>query len=165
MRIPDPEELERAASIKLKENKAFVKRLAKVNSRELDTMFHENHEEVFEEINCLDCANCCNSLGPRLTDQDVDRIASSLKIKPSKFQEEYLLRDEDGDLIFRSMPCPFLGNDRYCLIYDDRPKACRDYPHTDRRKMYQILDITVKNTFTCPAVYEILERLKRDFSV
>lgn len=31
------------------------------------------------------------------------------------------------------MPCPLLGRDNYCAVYADRPKACREYPHTDRR--------------------------------
>jgi Fe-S-cluster containining protein len=58
------------------------------------------------------------------------------------------------------MPCPFLGADNYCSVYDDRPKACREYPHTDRKRFYQILDLTLKNTSTCPAVHLVIEKLK-----
>ncbi|MBN2746575.1 MAG: YkgJ family cysteine cluster protein, partial [Bacteroidales bacterium] len=68
--------------------------------------------------------------------------------------------DEDGDYVFKTMPCPFLAPDNYCLIYDFRPKACREYPHTDRTKFLQIANLTITNSATCPAVYEILERLR-----
>jgi hypothetical protein len=39
-------------------------------------------------------------------------------------------------------------------------KACREYPHTDRHKQHQILNLTRKNAEVCPAVFEIVERLK-----
>jgi uncharacterized protein len=137
----------------------LLKRLAQLDSRKLDEAFHRLHEEVFGEIDCLDCANCCRSLGPRLTDADIGRIAGSLRMRPAQFTEKYLHLDEDGDYVFLSMPCPFLASDNRCEIYDDRPKACRDYPHTDRRRMYQLLDTTLKNSYTCPAVLEMLQRL------
>jgi uncharacterized protein len=156
----NPEEIFRRATLKKAENQVFFKRLARLDPRKLDDLVHELHEEVFEVINCLECANCCKSLGPRITDADVSRISLSLKRKPAQLVSEYLQRDEDGDLVFNAMPCPFLDSENYCTIYDNRPRACRDYPHTDRRKFYQILPLTLQNTFTCPAVLEIIDRLK-----
>jgi len=81
-------------------------------------------------------------------------------MKPSPFTQAYLIMDEDGDYVFRSMPCPFLEPDNKCRVYDQRPKACREYPHTDRKKIHQILDLTLKNSYVCPAVIEILDELK-----
>jgi uncharacterized protein len=156
-----PEKLAMMARAAGKEHAALVKRLSSANSRKLDERVHALHEAVFEQINCLDCANCCRTLGPRITDTDVRRIAASLRIKPSAFTEKYLVVDEEGDYIFRSMPCPFLGRDNYCSIYDVRPLACREYPHTDRRRVYQVMELTLKNSATCPAVFEILERLRK----
>jgi hypothetical protein len=69
--------------------------------------------------------------------------------------------DEDKDAVLKHAPCAFLGTDNYCSIYESRPNACREYPHTDRKKMHQILDLTMKNTLVCPAVLEITERLKK----
>jgi Fe-S-cluster containining protein len=143
------------------EHAALVKRLSATDSRKLDERVHAVHEAVFEKINCLDCANCCRSLGPRITDVDVKRIAASMRMRPSVFVERYLIVDEDGDYIFHSMPCPFLGSDNYCSIYDIRPRACREYPHTDQRRVYQVMALTLKNSSTCPAVFEILERLRK----
>ncbi|MFA5972773.1 MAG: YkgJ family cysteine cluster protein [Lentimicrobiaceae bacterium] len=149
------------AKLHLKENTAFFRQLAKKDPGKLDEAFRRLHEDVFEEVNCLDCGNCCKSLGPRITHADIRRISSALKIKPSELTAKYLRMDEDNDYVFKSMPCPFLDRDNYCKIYENRPRACRDYPHTDRRRMQQILDITLKNTATCPAVFEIIEQLKK----
>ena len=155
------EELAAQAMKKSKENAAFFRLVAGKDPGKVDEAFHDLHEEVFKEVDCLDCGNCCKSLGPRLTDADIRRVSSALKIKPSELTFKHLRMDEDNDYVFRNMPCPFLDADNYCKIYDNRPRACRDYPHTDRRRMQQILDITLKNTSTCPAVFEIVERLKK----
>jgi uncharacterized protein len=144
------------------EHAKLLKRLSSGNTGKLDEQVHGIHEAVFDTINCLDCANCCRTLGPRVTDADIRRIATSLRIKPSVFVGQYLVVDEEGDYIFRSMPCPFLGSDNYCSIYDVRPKACREYPHTDRRRFYQVMNLTLKNSSICPAVFEILECLKKE---
>ena len=81
-------------------------------------------------------------------------------MKPSAFIEKYLKVDEDEDFVLTSAPCPFLDPENYCMVYDDRPTACREYPHTNRKKIYQILDLTLKNIDVCPAVYSITEKLK-----
>ncbi|MFZ4522557.1 MAG: YkgJ family cysteine cluster protein [Bacteroidales bacterium] len=156
-----PDKLPMMARAAKQEHTALVKRLSASDSRKLDERVHALHEAVFDKINCLDCANCCRTLGPRITDVDVRRIATSMRLKPSVFVERYLVVDEEGDYIFRSMPCPFLGSDNYCSIYDVRPKACREYPHTDRRRVYQVMSLTLKNSAICPAVFEILERLRK----
>lgn len=153
---------ERAKKVE-KETKAFFKSIKKNRHRELDDTIHAIHEEVFDSIDCLDCGNCCRTLGPRITDRDIERIAQALRLKPHEVVERHLRIDEDKDYVFRSMPCPFLGDDNYCSIYEDRPKACREYPHTDRKKFYQIHALTVKNAETCPAVFKVLEQLKKEF--
>ncbi len=157
-----PEKLSMLARAARQEHASLLKRLSVGDPRKLDEQVHDLHEKVFDEINCLECANCCRSLGPRVTDADVQRIAAFQRIKPSVFVERYLVVDEDGDFVFRSMPCPFLGSDNYCAIYDVRPKACREYPHTDRRRVYQVFSLMLKNSPVCPAVFEILERLRKD---
>jgi len=146
-----------------KETKNFFKAIRKSRHRELDDTIHAFHEDEFATIDCLECGNCCRSLGPRLTDKDIERIAKNLRRKPAEIIDTYLKIDEDNDYVFKSMPCPFLGDDNFCFIYEDRPKACREYPHTDRKKFYQIYPLTIRNAQTCPAVFNILERLKKEF--
>lgn len=125
----------------------------------MDTVVHDLHNRFSSEIDCLQCANCCRSLGPAIYDKDIDRMAKALRMKPSDVVASYLKIDEDGDYVFRSMPCPFLMPDNYCSIYEARPKACREYPHTDRKKFSQIYKLTVRNTQTCPIAYEVLKEL------
>lgn len=142
------------------DNKNLLKQLKRKPSSEVDSLFQKLHDEVFEEINCLECANCCSTISPIITDRDIDKMAKALRIKPSEVVEKYLEIDEDNDYVYRNHPCPFLGTDKYCSIYEDRPKACREYPHTDRRKIQQLFNLTLKNTKVCPAVYLILEHAK-----
>jgi Fe-S-cluster containining protein len=142
------------------ENRKFLQRLKKKDARKVDDRFHQLHEEVFDEIDCLECANCCKTTSPIFYQNDIERLAKALRMKPGDFIEKYLRIDEDKDYVLKSSPCPFLGHDNYCSVYADRPKACREYPHTDRKKMVQITDLTLRNTLVCPAVFEIVERLK-----
>lgn len=145
---------------KAADNKKFLKGLKKKDSREVDDVFHAMHEEVFKETDCLKCANCCKTTSPIFYQNDIERASKFLRIKPGDFIEKYLRIDEDNDFVLKSAPCPFLGDDNYCSIYDYRPKACREYPHTDRKRMVQITELTYKNSLVCPAVFEMLERIK-----
>jgi len=138
----------------------FFIKLKKKQPKQLDDTMQKLHDEVFSKIDCLDCANCCKTLGPAIYNLDVERMAKYLRLKPAKLIETYLRVDEDGDFVFKTKPCPFLLDDNYCSIYTARPKACREYPHTDRKRFYQVLDITEKNAAVCPAVYAIVEELK-----
>ncbi|NJM26558.1 MAG: YkgJ family cysteine cluster protein [Bacteroidia bacterium] len=151
----------RRAESKAAENSKFLSSLSRKNPRRVDDAFHTLHHDVFEEINCLTCANCCKTTSPIFYQSDIERVAKALRMKPGDFVEQYLRIDEDNDYVLKSSPCPFLDAENYCTVYNDRPKACREYPHTDRKRMVQITDLTYRNTLVCPAVLEIVERLKR----
>lgn len=148
------------AQQKQAEHRKFLTQLKKKPPKNLDKMVQEVHREVFKEIDCTACANCCKSLGPLFTEADIERISKHFRMKLSAFENMFLQVDEDGDKIFQSMPCPFLGEDNLCSIYEVRPKACREFPHTDRKKIYQINHLTLKNTLFCPAAYLFVEKLK-----
>jgi uncharacterized protein len=141
-------------------NKKFLTSLKREDTRSLDDQFHQLHEEVFAKTDCLTCANCCKTTSPIFYQTDIERASKALKIKPGQFVETYLRVDEDKDFVLKSSPCAFLDKENYCRIYEARPKACREYPHTNRKKMVQILDLTFSNTLVCPAVLEIVERMK-----
>lgn len=150
--------LEKAKSQRKQINR-FFKKLEKHPPKDLDAQFHQAHDDAFEEIDCLDCANCCKTTSPIFYDKDVERMASHFKMKASEFFDTYLKIDEDGDQVLKSSPCPFLMEDNKCMAYESRPRACREYPHTNRKRMHQILDLTAKNTRVCPAVASIVEQL------
>jgi len=144
-----------------KEHKKVLQKLRTKKDQEIDRLFHAQHELAFRSIDCLDCANCCKTTGPLITDKDVVRIARHLKLSPQQFIEQYLRIDEDDDYVLQSVPCPFLDVDNFCSIYSVRPKACREYPHTDRVKQKQLFKLALKNAAICPAVFNILEELKK----
>ncbi len=142
---------------------AVFDRLKKKKPSDLDQRFHEAHEEVFSRVDCLECANCCKTTSPMFFQPDIERLARHLKMSPSAFTEQYLFLDVDGIHALKSSPCPFLAPDNYCLVYEHRPKACREYPHTNRKKMYQVLDLAMLNAFICPAVEEIVKTVAASY--
>ncbi|MBK7128861.1 MAG: YkgJ family cysteine cluster protein [Crocinitomicaceae bacterium] len=141
------------------EEKEMMKQLQKIPSNQLDKLFHEAHTKVFRKFDCLTCANCCKTTGPRFTSTDIQRLAKLFKLKTAQFIDAYLRLDEDGDYVLQKLPCAFLLDDNKCFIYDQRPLACKEYPHTNRVNMKQILKLTVKNTEICPAVEEIVSQI------
>ncbi len=156
----DLQKYKTSALNKAKENKSFLAKLKKKKPKDLDDNTQNLHHEVFQTIDCLECANCCKSISPIVIDRDIDRLAKHLRIKPSAVIDQYLRLDEDEDYVFRETPCPFLMPDNYCMVYESRPRACREYPHTDRKRFFQISTLTYKNTFVCPAVFDVVEGLK-----
>jgi Fe-S-cluster containining protein len=117
------------------------------------------HEEAFAKINCLDCAACCKNYSPRFKTPDIKRISKHLQLKESDFIEKYLKLDEDGDYVVRSTPCPFLGSDNYCSIYEVRPSDCERFPYTDEDVFIKRTNITLKNATFCPIVRHVLDKL------
>ncbi len=157
--VPRPDQLK----ILFRDNQSLLlkatKRLAKINPRILDSVVHSMHDQAFGFYDCLSCANCCRSISPAIRYSDVDDMAKKLRIKPSEVVEKYLKTDSDGDFVFQSALCPFIDWENYCSIYTHRPKACREYPHTDRSRFYQLLKLSLKNAEICPVVYAILIKL------
>ena len=156
----DLDQLPEKAAQKKNENKKFFSKLKKRPPKKLDYIMQELHEAEFERTDCLECANCCKTTGPLFTQNDIERIAKHFRMKPSGFIETYLRVDEEGDHVLQEVPCAFLGADNNCSIYDVRPKACREFPHTDRKKFHQISHLTLKNVAICPAAYNIVEAMK-----
>ena len=148
-----------------KQNKKFIKQLQQHKGKRLDNYANELTEETFKKVDCLQCANCCSSIPPIVNKTDANRIAKHLKMKPAEFEEKYLRVDEDGDTVINTSPCPFLGEDNYCQIYEVRPKACREYPHTDAQQFSDNLHLHAPNAQYCPAVFHILEEMKKHIPV
>lgn len=143
-----------------KENKKYLQKLRKTNKKTLDHLADQLHQEAFRKVDCLKCANCCTSIPPIVNKTDEARLAKHLGMKAVDFRKQYLLVDEDGDTVMNTSPCVFLQKDNTCLVYEHRPKACREYPHTDNYEFVQNIKLHGENAFYCPAVHHILERLK-----
>jgi len=136
-----------------------LKDLKKQRRLNLDELFSMEHDRAFEEIDCLKCANCCSSLGPGISDRDIDRLARAARMKPGDVMKTWMKLDEDGDCIFKEMPCPFLDSGNLCIYYDARPEACRRYPYTNRRNVKGYTGTLLKDMAVCPVVALVMERV------
>jgi Fe-S-cluster containining protein len=155
-------ELPGLAKEKYQETKKYFEKLKKRTPNNLDFVVHELHTAEFKRTDCLTCGNCCKTTSPIFTEKDIQRIAKYVKMKEHLFISTYLERDPEDFYVLKTAPCTFLDlNDNMCTIYDVRPKACNEYPHTNRRKFIQLTNLTMKNTEICPAVYNIVEALKK----
>ena len=153
--------LPKLAKDKHKENKSFFSKLKKKPPKQLDYLMQELHEDEFNRTDCLQCANCCKTTSPIFTDKDIERIAKHFKMKIYDFTKQFLEVDEDSFFILNSVPCTFLDEDNSCSIYDVRPKACKEFPHTNRKKFQQITNLTLTNVAICPAAFNIVEEMKK----
>ena len=64
-------ELKALAKGKQKENIRLLSYLKKFRLNDVDNLFKEAHEEVFETMDCLSCANCCKTTSPIFRDLDI----------------------------------------------------------------------------------------------
>jgi len=85
-------------------------------------------------IPCFRCGICCTRYQAPLTPQDIDNIASTLRISRSKCISRYALKlpIKEGYLLKRTEKgCIFLAWDAdgkaRCTIHPSRPKACREW--------------------------------------
>ena len=143
---------------KQKHYKSFLERADK---NKVLRQLPQLHEEAFEKVDCLQCAACCKNYSPRFKTPDVKRISKHLGMKESNFIETYLRVDEDGDFVVKSSPCPFLGADNFCSIYDVRPSDCARFPYTNEDVIVKRQKLTLTNASFCPITFYVLEKLSQ----
>jgi uncharacterized protein len=147
---------EKKSNDRQKDYKRFLQRVHKN-----DVLKHQQeiHEEAIEKIDCLSCANCCKNYSPRFKTPDIKRISKLLRMREGEFIETYLRLDEEGDYVTKSAPCPFLGSDNACSVYEDRPSDCARFPYTDEDVIVRRQPLTLKNSTFCPITYYVIEKL------
>jgi uncharacterized protein len=151
-----PENWQKRSEEQQKKYKHFLQR---PDRKKVLRLLPELHEQAFEKIDCLQCGACCKNYSPRFKTPDIKRIARHLKMRESVFIETYLRLDNDGDYVAKTAPCPFLGADNYCGIYEERPSDCHRFPYTDEDVLIDRPQITLKNSSFCPITFYVLEKL------
>jgi Fe-S-cluster containining protein len=141
--------------------KLYKNYLARADKNSVLKRLPQLHEEAFEKVDCLQCAACCKNYSPRFKTPDVKRISKHLGMKESTFIETYLRVDDDGDYVVKASPCPFLGTDNFCSIYEVRPSDCARFPYTDEDVIIKRQNLTLKNSTFCPITYYVLDRLQQ----
>lgn len=139
--------------------KVYARYLEKADKKKVFKRLPDLHEEAFSNIDCLNCAACCKNYSPRFKTPDIKRISKHLRLKESVFIDTYLELDNEGDYVVKKSPCPFLGSDNKCSIYEVRPSDCERFPYTDEDVLINRARITLKNSGFCPAVFFVMERL------
>lgn len=159
---PDQERALRDAAVAARDIKDQFRKWKRKAPKDLDERFHAAHDAAFERNDCLTCGNCCRTTSPIIRERDLDRLAKHLRVRPGDLIDQHLRMDDDGDWVFRSAPCPFLDlSDNRCSVYEHRPQACREYPHTDRKHIASILPLTARNATICPAVAGVVLEVMR----
>ncbi len=157
------EEWRRSAQQHDDENYEFLRSLKfRDYGYDTDELAAELHERAFRIVDCTRCANWCKTKDIKFDDEDIKRIVEHLNVPTAKFIETHLeAEEEDGPYKARRKPCPFLGDDDRCTIYDVRPTVCREYPHTDKEGFTFRTMGVANNALTCPAVFWIVEEMKK----
>lgn len=144
-----------------KQIKKTLKKLNALGTKKADALVHPLQAEIVNEIDCLKCANCCSTTSPLFRDVDIKRLAKFVGEKESDFIDKRLELDpEDGYYALKKSPCCFLGEDNYCVVYSARPKACAEFPHTDRKNFIGISKLSEKNSRICPIVAKLLIKVE-----
>ena len=129
------------------------------NSTQIDKVVHELCDYYYSNIDCTKCGNCCMVMKPLILKKDLKSLSLVTNITMDEFKTEYLQIDEDGDMSFNKLPCPFLKNLK-CSVYDCRPDDCRSYPHLHKKEFISRLFGVIDSYSVCPIVFNVFEDLK-----
>lgn len=143
--------------------KSFLSKLDKKSPKGLDKLTQQLSPEVWAEVDCLSCANCCKTMSPTFTPADIKRIAAHVQMSPKEFKEKWLQYDKkDNDWINQQQPCQFLNlKNNMCSIYEVRPADCAGFPHLTKKKFTEYIHVHKQNVELCPATYKMVEKMKR----
>ena len=157
--------LARYAKRNLKENhkfRSFVKHHLDLSDTRVDATVRKVTEGIWAKVDCLDCGACCKGLQIAIDDEDIQRLAKRLKMTIRNFENRFVVKSSDNEKSLASPPCPFLDGNT-CTVYEDRPKACKDFPYLYEPHFRGRMLMLIDNTFLCPIVFNTVEALKAEF--
>ena len=157
--ITDLKLIDKLAKEREDENWRFRSYLKGCTTDEVDEVFHRLHDEIAPQIDCQKCGNCCRVMRPILKEPDIKRLADHLSVSNDELEDQYLVEDEDNDIIFNAQPCPFLSGNS-CSVYEARPNDCRSYPHLHKKEIIRRLMGVVFNYSVCPIAFNVYEEMK-----
>ncbi|MEP7230424.1 MAG: YkgJ family cysteine cluster protein [Ginsengibacter sp.] len=145
-----------------KQFRSFITRTEKKLPKHLETISEKIDKEVWEQVDCLGCANCCKVMSPTYTFQDIKRISAHLGMRPKDFKAKWLYLDKrDNDWMNKSRPCQFLDlKTNMCCIYEVRPTDCAGFPHLAKKPPADFIYVHKQNIEYCPATLLFVEKLK-----
>ncbi|MFN5422467.1 MAG: YkgJ family cysteine cluster protein [bacterium] len=143
----------------------FLTKVEKNPPRRLDALVEKIDQEVWQEVDCLSCSNCCRSMTPTFNVADIERISAHFKQTPDEFKKKWLHKDKGGDWMNIKTPCQFLDlKSNKCSIYAIRPEDCAGFPHLTKKKMTQYIHVHKQNIAYCPATFKMVEKMQLAFA-
>ncbi|HUR65521.1 MAG TPA: YkgJ family cysteine cluster protein [Chitinophagaceae bacterium] len=139
----------------------FLSRLEKSTDRDLDKKINSLEKEMWQQTDCLTCANCCKTMTPTFTHADIKRISTHFKMTPDAFKIKWLRRERGGDKdwLNKTEPCQFLDlRTNMCSIYAIRPADCAGFPHLSK-KFREYAHVHKQNVELCPATNRLVEKM------
>ncbi len=139
----------------------FLTKLEKNPPKGLQNLVNHLETEVWKEVDCLSCANCCKTMTPTFTPTDIRRISAHLGMTGQAFKDKWLRREKGGDRdwLNKTEPCQFLDpKDNTCSIYDVRPADCAGFPHLSKN-LKDYMHVHKQNVECCPATYKMVEKM------
>ena len=121
--------------------------------------------QIQQQIDCTTCANCCRNSVVPVDESDIDVIARYLGVEGEQAKRLYTVADSDAPTrrVLQSTRdgCIFLDGN-LCVIYQARPKACRDFPHVALgvRSLGGRLSSHCRWASLCPIIYNALGSYK-----
>ncbi|MFM8588359.1 MAG: YkgJ family cysteine cluster protein [Bacteroidota bacterium] len=141
--------------------RGFLTRLKNKSPKGLDNLAATIDKEVWKEVDCLACANCCRTMTPTFTTEDINRIAAHFKQTPDQFKKKWLYKDKDGDWMNKQTPCQFLDlKTNHCSIYSILPSDCAGFPHLTKKKMVDYIHVHQQNIEYCPATFAMVTKMQ-----
>lgn len=145
--------------------RSFLNRIEKNTPRGLKLVTESLEKEVWQEVDCLTCANCCKTMTPTFNAADLKRISAHFGQSVEEFQKKWLRRERSGDRdwLNKTEPCQFLNlKDNKCSIYEIRPSDCAGFPHLPK-KLKEYVHVHKQNLEYCPATYRLVEKMMAKF--
>ena len=137
----------------------FLTKMGKKPARQWNTLVDKMEPQVWKDVDCLGCANCCKTMTPTFTAVDIKRISAHLGQTPDEFKSQWLYKDRVGDWLNKKEPCQFLDLDtNKCSIYAVRPADCAGFPHL-RKNLLDFGHVHKQNVECCPATYRLVEKI------
>ena len=149
------------ANEKKRSFRRFLSKMEKDPPRRLNVLTEKLEKEVWAELDCLSCANCCKTMTPTFTPADLKRISAHFGQTVDEFKIKWLRKERkaNGDWMNKKEPCQFLNlNDNKCSIYEIRPTDCADFPHLTK-SMKDYGHVHKQNIEYCPATYKLVEKM------
>lgn len=98
--------------------------------KDLDIAY-ELCQSLRDQLPCEMCGKCCHQPNIIIRPEEVERVSAAAGVDLYTFMTSKVVQTSDGIFMRKgtSDACPFLGKNKRCTIWKDRPSICDDFPY------------------------------------